>query len=99
MIIKLFISIIISRFSRTVFIFLESKLYLVMVLTVVKVSSKGLITLPKPIREELGIDKGDYLAVSTERGKIVFQKVKMEIDWENSDEVWKGYAAKKLAAE
>jgi len=61
----------------------------------VKVSSKGLITLPKPIREELGIDKGDYLAVSAEGGKIVFQK--MEIDWENSDNVWKEYAAKKLA--
>ncbi|MCD6203509.1 MAG: AbrB/MazE/SpoVT family DNA-binding domain-containing protein, partial [Methanophagales archaeon] len=63
----------------------------------VKVSSKGLITLPKQIREEFGIDKGDYLAVSAEGGKIVFQKVKMEIDWENSDDVWKEYAAKKLA--
>jgi hypothetical protein len=31
--------------------------------------------------------------------KIVFQKVKMEIDWENSDDVWKEYAAKKLAEE
>ncbi|CAD6495125.1 MAG: hypothetical protein EMLJLAPB_01217 [Candidatus Argoarchaeum ethanivorans] len=65
----------------------------------VKVSSKGLITLPKPIREEFGIDKGDYLAVSTECSKIVFRKVKMEIDWENSDDVWKEYAAKKLAEE
>lgn len=44
----------------------------------VKVSSKGLITLPKRIREELEIDKGDYLAVSTERGKIVFKKVKVD---------------------
>jgi len=44
----------------------------------VKVSSKGLITLPKQIREEFGIDKGDYLAVSAEDGKIVFRKVKME---------------------
>ena len=65
----------------------------------VKVSSKGLITLPKRIREELGIDKGDYLAVSAERGKIVFKKVKMEIDWENSEDAWKEYAAKKLAEE
>jgi AbrB family looped-hinge helix DNA binding protein len=65
----------------------------------VKVSSKGLITLPKPIREEFGIDKGDYLAVSTEGGKIVLQKVKMKIDWENSDDVWKEYTAKKLAEE
>jgi AbrB family looped-hinge helix DNA binding protein len=65
----------------------------------VKVSSKGLITLPKPIREEFEIDKGDYLAVSTEGGKIVLQKVKMKIDWENSDDVWKEYTAKKLAEE
>ena len=63
----------------------------------VKVSSKGLITLPKQIRVDFEIDKGDYLAVSADGDKIVFQKVKMEIDWENSDEVWKEYAAKKLA--
>ena len=65
----------------------------------VKVSSKGLITLPKRIREELEIDKGDYLAVSAESGKIVFKKVKMEIDWENSEDACKEYAAKKLAEE
>ena len=63
----------------------------------VKVSSKGLITLPKQIRVDFEIDKGDYLAVSADGDKIVFQKVKMEIDWENSDEVWKEYAAKKFA--
>lgn len=60
-----------------------------------KVSSKGLITLPKQVREEFGIVKGDYLAVSAESGKIIFQKVKTEVDWENSDEVWKEYAAKR----
>ncbi|MCD6455682.1 MAG: AbrB/MazE/SpoVT family DNA-binding domain-containing protein [Methanophagales archaeon] len=65
----------------------------------VKVSSKGLITLPKALRETFGIDKGDYLAVSAEGTKIVFQKVKREIDWENSDDVWKEYAAKKLVEE
>lgn len=65
----------------------------------VKVSSKGLITLPKGIREELGIAKGDYLAVSADEGRIVFRKVKVEIDWENPDEIWKDYAAKKLAEE
>jgi AbrB family looped-hinge helix DNA binding protein len=65
----------------------------------VKVSSKGLITLPKPIREAFGIAKGDYLTVAAEDGKIIFQKVKMAIDWENSDDVWKEYAAKKLAEE
>lgn len=62
----------------------------------VKVSSKGLVTLPKRVREEFGIVKGDYLAVSAEGGKIIFQKVKTEIDWENSDDVWKEYAAKRI---
>jgi AbrB family looped-hinge helix DNA binding protein len=62
----------------------------------VKVSSKGLITLPKRVREEFGIVKGDYLAVSAEGGKIIFQKAKIGVDWENSDDIWKEYAAKRI---
>ena len=62
----------------------------------VKVSSKGLITLPKQVRAQFGIVKGDKLAVSAEGGKIIFQKVKTEIDWENSDDIWKEYAAKRI---
>ena len=62
----------------------------------VKVSSKGLITLPKQIREEFEIDKGDYLTVSAEGRKIIFQKVETEVDWENSDDIWKEYAAKRI---
>ena len=62
----------------------------------VKVSSKGLVTLPKQIREEFEIDKGDYLTVSAEGGKIIFQKVETEVDWENSDDIWKEYAAKRI---
>ncbi len=77
--------------------FLESKLFQVCIKMLVKVSSKGLITLPKQIREQFGIVKGDYLTVSAEGGKIVFRKVKMKIDWENSDDVWQGCGAKLLA--
>ena len=62
----------------------------------VKVSSKGLVTLPKQIREEFEIDNGDYLTASAEAGKIIFQKVKTDVDWENSDNIWKEYAAKKI---
>lgn len=62
----------------------------------VKVSSKGLVTLPKQIREEFEIDKGDYLMVSAEGRKIIFQKVETEVDWENSDDIWKEYAAKRI---
>ena len=59
-------------------------------------SSKGLVTLPKQIREEFEIDKGDYLTVSAEGGKIIFQKVETEVDWENLDDIWKEYAAKRI---
>ena len=62
----------------------------------VKVSSKGLVTLPKQIREEFEIDKGDYLTVSAEGEKIIFQKVATEVDWENSDDIWKEYAVKRI---
>ena len=66
----------------------------------VKVSSKGLLTLPKSIREQLNIKVGDYLDVTIETGKVILQKVEImpkKIDWENEDKVWKEYAAKRIA--
>jgi AbrB family looped-hinge helix DNA binding protein len=68
----------------------------------VKISSKGLLTLPKSIREQLDINVGDYLDVTIEAGKVILQKVEIipkKIDWENEDKVWKEYAAKRLAKE
>jgi len=65
----------------------------------VKISSKGLLTLPKSIREQLDINVGDYLDVTIEAGKVILQKVEIipkKIDWENEDKVWKEYAAKRL---
>jgi AbrB family looped-hinge helix DNA binding protein len=65
----------------------------------IKVSSKGLLTLPKSIREELKINVGDYLDVTIEAGKVILQKVDIipkKIDWENEDNVWKEYAAKRI---
>ncbi len=43
----------------------------------VKVSSKGLLTLPKSIREQLNINVGDYLDVTIEAGKVILQKVEI----------------------
>jgi len=66
----------------------------------VKISSKGLLTLPKSIREQLNINVGDYLDVTIEAGKVMLQKVDIipkKIDWENEDKVWKQYSAKRLA--
>ncbi len=68
----------------------------------VKISSKGLLTLPKSIREQLNINVGDYLDVTIEAGKVILQKVDIipkKIDWKNEFEVWKEYSAKRLAKE
>jgi AbrB family looped-hinge helix DNA binding protein len=65
--------------------------------TLVKVSSKGLVTLPKKIRSDLGINDGDYLTISSDKEKIIFRKAKIEIDYENPDDAWKEYSKKRLA--
>ena len=68
----------------------------------VKVSSKGLLTLPKSIREQLNINVGDYLDVTIETGRVILQKVEIipkKIDWKNEDKVWKEYTARRMARE
>jgi AbrB family looped-hinge helix DNA binding protein len=65
--------------------------------TLVKVSSKGLISLPKKIRSRLGINEGDYLAISSDDERIIFRKAKIEIDFENPDDAWKTYTHRRLA--
>jgi AbrB family looped-hinge helix DNA binding protein len=65
--------------------------------TLIKVSSKGLITLPKKIRSRLGIHEGDYLTISSDDERIIFRKAKIDIDYENADDAWKEYASRRLA--
>ncbi len=67
--------------------------------TLVKVSSKGLITLPKKIRSRLDIHDGDYLMVSSYDDRVIFRKAKIEIDYENPDDAWKSYSLRRLANE
>jgi len=67
--------------------------------TLVKVSSKGLITLPKKIRSRLDIHDGDYLMVSSDDDRVIFRKAKIEIDYENPDDAWKSYSHRRLADE
>ena len=43
--------------------------------THVKVTRKGQVTIPLPIREALGIKEGDILAVREEDGKIILEKI------------------------
>jgi len=65
----------------------------------VKVSSNGLITLPKKIRSQLGINEGDFLSISSDKDKIIFRKARIEIDYENSDDEWKDYTKRRLMHE
>jgi AbrB family looped-hinge helix DNA binding protein len=41
---------------------------------IVVVRKKGIIVIPKAIRDALGIEEGDALRVSVEEGKIVLRK-------------------------
>ncbi len=67
--------------------------------TLIKVSSKGLITLPKKIRSELDIHEGDYLTITADNNQIIFRKAKITTDYENPDDAWKAYAVRRLADE
>ncbi len=67
--------------------------------TLIKVSSNGLITLPKKIRSRLDIHDGDYLMVSSDDDRVIFRKAKIEIDYENPDDAWKSYSLRRLANE
>ncbi len=51
-------------------------------MNVIKVHKKGIIVLPKSIREELGIDEGMLLEVTIEDGKIILKPLDL---W---DRVW-----------
>ena len=66
-------------------------------MTLVKVSSKGRITLPKKIRSGLGIQDGDHLTISSDKDRIIFRKAKIEIDYENPDDAWKEYSKRRMA--
>jgi AbrB family looped-hinge helix DNA binding protein len=48
-----------------------------------KVGKKGIIVIPKAIREEAGLKEGDVIIVKVEGKKIVIEKIEL---W---DKVWK----------
>lgn len=53
--------------------------------SIVKVTRKGQVTIPKAIRDKLKINEGDYLIVSFENDFIIFKKVEIPT-W---DEIFK----------
>jgi len=55
---------------------------------VVKVTSKGQVTIPSEVRDALGIDEGTYLEVSEEGGEIRFRKVVPARPLSGDDPIW-----------
>ncbi len=55
---------------------------------VAKLTSKGQLTLPKAVRDELNLDKGSYIAIYLEKDKIVMKKVNPKIPLSEADPIW-----------
>lgn len=55
---------------------------------VVKVTSKGQVTIPSEVREALGIDEGTYLEVSEDGGEIRFRKLVPARPLSGDDPIW-----------
>ena len=55
---------------------------------VVKVTSKGQVTIPIEVREELGIDEDTYLEVSRDRNEIRLRKVLTTRPLGEDDPIW-----------
>jgi len=51
-------------------------------LSIVKVTRKGQITLPKEIRDKLSIKEGDYLEVTLQGDKIIIKKLEYPVPGE-----------------
>ena len=52
-----------------------------------KVTSKGQVTVPKRVRESLGISEGDSIAYEVHEDNAVIRKIpKIDVDWANSIE-------------
>lgn len=60
-------------------------------MTIVSLSTKGQIVLPREIREALGLQKGDKLEVRLEEDRVVLTRVEApeQQEWQR----WRGYLA------
>ena len=55
----------------------------------VKLTSKGQLTIPKKIRDKLGLKAGDFLEAQVKEGKIVLKP----LPYKNADRVFREYVA------
>ncbi|MBC7342860.1 MAG: AbrB/MazE/SpoVT family DNA-binding domain-containing protein [Clostridia bacterium] len=57
--------------------------------SLVRLTSKGQMTIPQHIRESLGLKSGDYLAVEVEENEIRLRKVRPIKPLSEEDPIWK----------
>ena len=55
---------------------------------VAKLTSKGQLTLPKSVRDELKLDKGSYIAIYLEEDHMVMKKVNPKKPLSDADPIW-----------
>ncbi|HEQ79230.1 MAG TPA: AbrB/MazE/SpoVT family DNA-binding domain-containing protein [Euryarchaeota archaeon] len=61
---------------------------------IVKVSSKGQVVIPAPLRKEMGLDEGDELYVFGKNDTLVFKKIQKEDLEKEFDEIVKSIREK-----
>lgn len=55
---------------------------------VAKLTSKGQLTLPKSVRDQLKLAKGSYIAIYLEKDQIVMKKVNPKQPLSEADPIW-----------
>lgn len=55
---------------------------------VAKLTSKGQLTLPKTVRDELNLTKGSYIAIYLEKDQLVMKKVNPKRPLSDADPIW-----------
>lgn len=55
---------------------------------VAKLTSKGQLTLPKSVRDQLNITKGSFIAIYLEKDQIVMKKVNPKTPLSEADPIW-----------
>ncbi len=55
---------------------------------IAKLTSKGQLTLPKSVRDQLKLEKGSYLAIYLEKDQIIMKKVNPRRPLSDADPIW-----------
>jgi AbrB family looped-hinge helix DNA binding protein len=65
----------------------------------VKVTSKGQITLPRALRDRLGIRQGDYLEASIDQDRLILKPIPPQTTQEAIREHWGTYGTERATLE